>query len=48
MWRAANAVISGLIVAASVVMALVMLGLSLALAAHQFDARPNSCCGCCA
>ena len=38
MWRAANAVISGLIVAASVVVALVMIGLSLVLAAHQFDA----------
>ena len=38
MWRAANAVISGLIIAASVVVALVMIGLSLALAAHQFDA----------
>src|SRR5664280_2115719 len=38
MWRAANAVISGLIVAASVVVALVMIGLSLVLAAHQFEA----------
>ena len=39
MWRAANAVISGLIVAASVIVALVMIGLSLALAVHQFDAK---------
>jgi len=39
MWRAANAVISGLIVAASVVVALVLLGLSLTLAAHQFDVK---------
>jgi len=39
MWRAANAVISGLIVAASVVVALVLLGLSLTLAAHQFDEK---------
>ncbi len=39
MWRAANAVISGLVVAASVVVALVMLGLSLVLAAHQFDVQ---------
>ena len=39
MWRAANAVISGLIVAAGVVVALVMIGLSLALAAHQFDPK---------
>ena len=39
MWRAANAVISGLIVAASVVIALVMVGVSLALAVHQFGAQ---------
>jgi putative peptidoglycan lipid II flippase len=39
MWRAANAVISGLVVAASVVVELVMLGLSLVLAAHQFDVQ---------
>lgn len=36
MWRAANAVISGLVVAASVVCAMVMLGISLALAVHNF------------
>jgi putative peptidoglycan lipid II flippase len=39
MWRAANAVISGLIIAASAVIGLVMLGLSLALAAHHFSAK---------
>ncbi|MGA9779711.1 MAG: murein biosynthesis integral membrane protein MurJ [Verrucomicrobiia bacterium] len=39
MWRAANAVISGLVIAASVVVALVLIGLSLALAAHSFDAK---------
>ena len=39
MWRAANAVISGLVIAASVVVALVLLGLSLALAVHSFDAK---------
>jgi putative peptidoglycan lipid II flippase len=39
MWRAANAVISGLVVAASVVIALVMLGVSLALAIHHFEAK---------
>lgn len=39
MWRAANAVISGLIVAASVVIALVMLGVSLALDFHHFAAK---------
>ena len=41
MWRAANAVISGLIVAASVVVALAMSGLSLALAVHQFEASTD-------
>ncbi|HTV40184.1 MAG TPA: murein biosynthesis integral membrane protein MurJ [Candidatus Sulfotelmatobacter sp.] len=39
MWRAANAVISGLIVAAAVVIALVMLGITLALDAHQFSGK---------
>ena len=39
MWRAANAVISGLVIAASVVVALVLLGLSVTLAVHQFDAE---------
>jgi putative peptidoglycan lipid II flippase len=39
MWRAANAVISGLVVSASAVIALVMIGISIALAVHQFDAR---------
>ena len=49
MWRAANAVISGLVVAASVIIGLVMIGISVALAVHQFDTdRPNSCCGSCA
>jgi putative peptidoglycan lipid II flippase len=36
MWRAANAVISGLVIAASAVVALVLIGLSIALAVHQF------------
>lgn len=39
MWHAANAVISGLIVAASVVIAIVMLAISLALTAHQFPVK---------
>jgi putative peptidoglycan lipid II flippase len=39
MWRAANAVISGLVIAACVVVALVLLGISLALAAHQFEVK---------
>src|SRR5256885_7375458 len=36
MWRAANAVISGLVVSASIVCALAMLGLTLTLAAGAF------------
>lgn len=39
MWRAANAVISGLIAAASAVIALVLLGVSLALVVHQFSEK---------
>jgi putative peptidoglycan lipid II flippase len=39
MWRAANAVISGLIIAASAIIGLAMLGISLALAVHQFGAQ---------
>ena len=39
MWRAANAVISGLIIAATVIIGLAMLGLSLALAVHQFGVQ---------
>jgi putative peptidoglycan lipid II flippase len=41
MWRAANAVISGLVIAASVIIGLAMLGISLALAAHQFSAQTD-------
>ena len=39
MWRSANAVISGLIISASAVIAVVMIGISIALAVHQFDTR---------
>ncbi len=39
MWRAANAVISGLVIAASVIVALVLAGISLALAVHQFETK---------
>ncbi len=39
MWRSANAVISGLIVSASAVIAVVMVGISIVLAAHHFEAR---------
>ncbi len=37
MWRLANAVISGLIIVATVIIGLAMLGISLALAVHQFN-----------
>ncbi|MEJ0088245.1 MAG: murein biosynthesis integral membrane protein MurJ [Limisphaerales bacterium] len=37
MWRAANAVISGLIIAATAIIGLAMLGISIALAVHQFS-----------
>jgi putative peptidoglycan lipid II flippase len=40
MWRAANAVLSGLLVSASIVSALAMLGISIALATHSF--RPDT------
>src|SRR5580693_1254596 len=39
MWRAANAVLSGLVIAACVVIALVMLGISSALGVHQFPEK---------
>ena len=39
MWRAANAVMSGVLVFSAVVIALVLAGLSLALATTQFDAK---------
>ncbi|HEY3761465.1 MAG TPA: murein biosynthesis integral membrane protein MurJ [Verrucomicrobiae bacterium] len=37
MWRAANAVISGLVIATAVIVAVVMLGISLALGVHHFS-----------
>ena len=36
MWRTANAVISGLVVAACVIISVAMIGISIALAVHQF------------
>ena len=36
MWRAANAVISGLVITASVIIGVALLGISLVLAVHQF------------
>src|ERR1044071_1287301 len=38
MWRSANAVMSGMVVAAAAIVGLVMLGLSLLLAVHSFAA----------
>ncbi|MEI9959776.1 MAG: murein biosynthesis integral membrane protein MurJ [Limisphaerales bacterium] len=37
MWRAANAVISGLVIAASVIIALAMIGITVALDVHHFS-----------
>lgn len=39
MWRASNAVISGLLVSASVIVGLVVLAVSLALGVHSFDEK---------
>lgn len=41
MWRAANAVISGLVVASAVIIALVLLGVSVMLAVHEFPAQTD-------
>jgi putative peptidoglycan lipid II flippase len=41
MWRAANAVISGLVVAAAIVIALVLAGVSIALSVHTFPAKTD-------
>ena len=41
MWRSSNAVISGLVVAASVVIAVALLAISVALAVHQFEAKTD-------
>ncbi|HEY3931045.1 MAG TPA: murein biosynthesis integral membrane protein MurJ [Verrucomicrobiae bacterium] len=39
MWRAANAVISGLVIAASAIIVVVLVGISLALDVHQFSEK---------
>ena len=39
MWRAANAVISGLVIAAAVIIGIVMIGLSIALGVHEFGGQ---------
>ena len=41
MWRASNAVISGLIVAAAVIVALALAGVSIALGVHEFSAQTD-------
>jgi len=41
MWRAANAVISGLIISASVVIVLVLIGISIVLGVHEFSAQTD-------
>ncbi|TAK95095.1 MAG: murein biosynthesis integral membrane protein MurJ [Verrucomicrobia bacterium] len=41
MWRAANAVLSGLVIAAAVVIALVLVGVTVALNVHEFPARAD-------
>lgn len=41
MWRAANAVISGLVVASAVIIALVLIGVTVALNVHQFPAQAD-------
>jgi putative peptidoglycan lipid II flippase len=41
MWRAANAVISALVVAAAVVIALVLLGVTIALSVHEFPPQAD-------
>jgi putative peptidoglycan lipid II flippase len=41
MWRAANAVISGLVVASAVVIALVLAGVTVALNVHEFPAQAD-------
>ncbi|HLP76347.1 MAG TPA: murein biosynthesis integral membrane protein MurJ, partial [Candidatus Paceibacterota bacterium] len=41
MWRAANAVISGLVVASAAVIVLVLIGISIALGVHEFSAQTD-------
>lgn len=41
MWRASNAVISGLVIAAAVLVILVLIGISIALGVHQFEAKTD-------
>jgi putative peptidoglycan lipid II flippase len=41
MWRAANAVISGLVIASAVVIVLVIIGISIALGVHEFSAKTD-------
>jgi len=41
MWRAANAVISGLVIVAAIIVGLAMIGLTIALSVHQFSAQTD-------
>lgn len=41
MWHSANAVLSGLIIAASLIIVLVLLGITIALGVHQFTAKTD-------
>ena len=41
MWQAANAVISGLVIASAVLIALVLIGVSVALGVHEFSAKTD-------
>jgi putative peptidoglycan lipid II flippase len=41
MWKASNAVISGLLVVTSVIVGVAMLGIALALSVHEFEARTD-------
>src|SRR5258705_13105863 len=41
MWRAANAVISAMVIVATAIIALVMFGISLVLSAHDFEANTH-------
>jgi len=41
MWRAANAVISGLVIVAAIIIGIAMIGLTIALSVHQFSAQTD-------
>ncbi len=41
MWRAANAVISGLVIVSAIIIVLVLIGISVALGVHEFSAKTD-------